>query len=113
MIVDIFADKWMQKLMEEWNKDPEIANELSNISFSALQFDTNWYIIVYRANIDLKILRTTGKDTKVYMAEGLFDFTIEPNAVITDIQRFDSIKQASLKALDSFVAQVGAEGSRQ
>ena len=35
VIVDIFADQWMQKLMDEWNKEPEIANELSIIGFSS------------------------------------------------------------------------------
>jgi len=86
--------------------------ELSNIGFTPLQYDANGYVIVYRANINIKVTRRTGEEKKVYHSKGNFDFTIEPNAIITDSQRFDAIKNASLKALDSFVAQVGAEGSR-
>lgn len=86
--------------------------DLSSISFTALQYDSNGYVIVYRANIVLKVTRTKTGEEKSYVAKGNHDFTIEPNAIITDAQRFDSIRSGSLKALDSFVAQVGAEGSR-
>ncbi len=85
---------------------------LSSIVFSPLQYDSNGYIIVYRAHITIQVTRRHRGEKKVYNSQGTFDFTIEPNAVITDTQRFDAIAQAALKALDSFVAQVGAEGSQ-
>jgi len=31
----IFAEKWMQKFMDEWNKEPELANDLLNIGFNS------------------------------------------------------------------------------
>jgi len=34
-MADIFAAQWMQKMMDEWNKEPELANELSNIDFNS------------------------------------------------------------------------------
>ena len=86
--------------------------KLSSISFSALQYDSNGYVIVYRANVVLNVVRKNNGQEKSYTAKGNHDFTIEPNAIITDAQRFDSIRSGSLKALDSFIAQVGAEGSR-
>ncbi len=85
---------------------------LSGISFSPLQYDVNGYVIVYRANININVTRRNNGEQKSYNARGSYDFTIEPNAIITDVQRFQAIRQASLKALDSFVAQVGAEGTR-
>lgn len=85
--------------------------ELTGISFTPLQYDTNGYVIVYRANITTNVIRRSKTEKKSYNARGSFDFAIEPNAVITDNQRFDAIRQASLKALDSFIAQVGAEGA--
>lgn len=85
--------------------------ELTGISFTPLQYDTNGYVIVYRTNINLNVMRRNKTEKKSYNAVGSYDFAIEPNAVITDNQRFDAIRQASLKALDSFIAQVGAEGT--
>jgi len=86
--------------------------KLSSISFSPLQYDQNGYIVVYRTNVIIAVKRSSAGIHKKYTARGTFDFTIEANAVITDTQRFDAISQASLKALDSFVAQVGAEGTK-
>ena len=34
-MADIFSAQWMQKMMDEWNKEPELANELSNIGFNS------------------------------------------------------------------------------
>ena len=85
---------------------------LSSISFSPLQYDENGYVIVYRANVNINVIRRAKAEQKSYNSRGTYDFTIEPNAIITDTQRFEAIRQASLKALDSFVAQVGAEGTR-
>ena len=51
--------------------------------------------------------------SKRYNAVGNYDFTISPNAIITDQQRFDAIAKSATKALDSFVAQVAAEGNRK
>lgn len=85
--------------------------ELTGIGFTPLQYDINGYVIVYRANININVTRRSNTDKKSYNARGFYDFAIEPNAVITDIQRFEAIRRASLKALESFIAQVGAEGA--
>lgn len=85
--------------------------QMSSIGFTPLQYDENGYIIVYRAIINLRVTRISKNENKSYSSKGNFDFTIEPNAVITDNQRFEAISNASLKAIDSFIAQVGAEGS--
>jgi len=85
--------------------------KMASIGFVPLQYDENGYIIVYRAVVNISITRSSLGESKSYTAKGNFDFTIEPNAVITDTQRFNAITNASLKALDSFIAQVGAEGS--
>lgn len=86
---------------------------LQSVSFAPLQFDVNGYIISYRTTIILQVVRKRGAFTKNYTAKGTYDFAIDPNAIISDQQRFEAIKQSSAKALDSFVAQVAAEGSRR
>jgi hypothetical protein len=87
--------------------------ELKSVDFSALQYDSNGYIVSYRTTINLGVTRITGALSKYYRAVGNFDFTINPNAIITDQQRFEAIEKSATKALDSFVAQVAAEGTRK
>jgi hypothetical protein len=35
-MAEIFAEQWMQKMMDEWNKEPELADELLNIGFNSI-----------------------------------------------------------------------------
>jgi hypothetical protein len=86
---------------------------ISNPSYSAIQYNTDGYIIAYRATIRLGIVRETEGKKKTYSAKGTYDFNIEPNAVVTDQERFNAIKFSAVKAIASFVAQVSAEGSRK
>ena len=81
-------------------------------SYAAIQYNTDGYVIAYRATIVLKIRRESKNIKKNYTARGTYDFSVVPNAVITDQERFDAIKFSAIKAISSFVAQVSAEGSR-
>ncbi|HIP55206.1 MAG TPA: hypothetical protein EYH11_07010, partial [Sulfurimonas autotrophica] len=60
----------------------------------------------------LKITRESKSSKKNYTARGSYDFSVVPNAVITDQERFDAIKFSAIKAIASFAAQISAEGSR-
>jgi len=85
---------------------------LSNPSYSAVEYDTNGYVVTYRANISLTIKATTDGKTKSYSAKGTHDFRIAPNAIISDQDRYLAIKNGTIKAIKSFLAQVSAEGAR-
>ncbi len=104
--------RFHSSLVPQAEADSTLWVSLSGISFVPLQYDINGYVIVYRANININVTRRTKTGQKSYNTRGSYDFAIEPNAIITDTQRFEAIRQASLKALDSFIAQVGAEGTQ-
>ncbi len=84
---------------------------VGSVSFSALQYDINGYIVTYRTTVAMNILRTTEGKNASYATRGIYDFTIEPNAIITDQARFEAIRQGAQKGLDAFVAQLAAEGT--
>ena len=86
---------------------------LSNPSYSPIQYDSNGFVIAYRTIIRLNIQRQTDSKSTNYNVRGTYDFSITANAVITDKERFDAIKFSSVKAIQSFVAQVSAEGARE
>jgi len=105
--------RFQTNLRHKKNAQTHLDIALQSVNFSALQYDENGYVISYRTTINLSITRITASFTKRYSAVGNFDFTINPNAIITDQQRFEAISKSATKALDSFVAQVAAEGTRQ
>ena len=93
--------------------DTHLNLSISAPTYAPIQYDLNGYVIAYRATIVLGILRETHGERKSYSAKGTYDFSIDPNAVVTDQQRFDAIKFSATKAISSFIAQVAAEGARK
>ena len=92
------------------HSDSHLILSISDPIYAPVQYDTNGFIISYRATITLGVTRISQNIQKKYTTIGTYDFTIVPNAVLTDQQRFDAIKFSSLKAINAFVAQVSAEG---
>ena len=107
-IVEVFH----ASLTDKVHADTTLSFSLTPPRYTAIQYDTNGYVIAYRATIILKILRESKNIKKNYTAKGTYDFSVVANAVITDQERFDAIKFSAIKAISSFVAQVSAEGSR-
>ena len=93
--------------------DTHLTLSISVPSYTPLQYDNNGFIIAYRATITLKIKRETDALVKNYSTRGTYDFSVVPNAVLTEQQRFDAIKFSSYKAITAFIAQISAEGSRK
>ncbi len=85
---------------------------ISSVGFSPLRYDINGYVITYRTTVLMGIQRTSKEAKKSYAVSGMYDFNIEPNAIISDQARFEAIRQSSQKAIDSFVARVAAEGTK-
>lgn len=84
---------------------------ISSVGFTPLRYDTNGYVITYRTTVQMHIDRTTGEKSAGYNTLGVYDFDIEPNAIISDQSRFEAIRQSAQKAIDSFIAQIAAQGA--
>ena len=93
--------------------DTHLSLSISPPSYSPIQYNNDGYVIAYRTTITLAIIRETSGVKKSYSTKGTYDFSIVPNAVITDQERFDAIRFSASKAISAFVAQVSAEGSRK
>lgn len=107
-IIEVFHASLVPKSVSQTH----LTLALSNPSYTPIQYDTDGFIVAYRTTVSLKIQRDTASEMKHYNVKGSYDFSITPNAVITDKERFDAINFASQKAIRSFVAQVSAEGAR-
>lgn len=84
---------------------------LKSVTETAIEYDINGYVVARRITVTLKIDRLTKGVKKSYNVSGLFDVSIEPNAIVSDSDRFKAIKAASLKAIDALIVQLAVEGS--
>jgi len=92
--------------------DTHLNISLSRPIYTPIQYNSDGFVVAYRATIVLYITRESKNLKKKYISKGTYDFSVLPNAVFTDQERFDAIKFGSAKAISSFIAQVSAEGSR-
>ncbi|RUM63690.1 MAG: hypothetical protein DSZ04_04740 [Sulfurimonas sp.] len=99
-------------LVERRYATTHLVINMSTPSYSPLQYNTDGFIIAYRAKITLMISRESKDLKKIYTSRGTYDFSVVPNSVLTDKERFDAIKFSSFKAISAFITQVSAEGSQ-
>lgn len=91
--------------------DTHLEISISNPSYSPIVYDKDGFIVGYRMSLRLNIVRHHSGVSKRYSLSGTYDFSVSPNAVITDQERFEAIKFSATKAINSFVAKVSAEGA--
>jgi hypothetical protein len=96
------------------SKDAKVHLKLnvSNPSYTPIQYDKNGYVVAYRTTVVLNIVKYFNGVSKSYNTKGIYDFTVAPNSVITDQERFQAIKNGAKKAINAFIAQISAEGAR-
>lgn len=107
-IIEVFH----ASLYSRERSDTHLTLSISNPSYSPIVYDNNGFVVGYRMNVSLNINRLHNGVSKSYSVRGTYDFTVAPNAVVTDQERFDAIRFGAAKAIRSFVAKVSAEGAR-
>ena len=106
-IIEIFH----AALTDRASSDTHLNLTIGTPSYTPIQYNTNGYVIAYKMRVTLRIKRSYNGKTKSYSASGTYDFSVKPNSVVTDQERFDAIKFSSQKAIEAFIAQVSAEGT--
>lgn len=87
-----------------------IKAKIGKIAFETIQKDEKGYAIMYRTTVTLNYSVVKNGMSQSFTTSGFYDFAIEPNSIISDSKRFESIKVASTKALDEFVSRLGIAG---
>lgn len=102
------------KLSTKESADTELYVKIASTTFSPVLYDRDGYVISYKARVLLSIRYVT-KDGKkaTFSTSGEYDFPIEANSVISDTNRFEAIKYASLDALNEFVSQISIKGMKK
>jgi len=81
-----------------------------DIKFIPLEYDRNGYVVHYQADVILDFLfKRDGQEVQKSLV-GRYDFPIRPSAIISTSLRFKAIEEGSKKALDEFIAYLGALG---
>ena len=107
-IIEVFQ----ASLVSKEHSDTHLVLTMGIPVYVPIVYDENGFVIGYRMSVVLNIIKHTNGASKSYMTKGFHDFSVAPNAIVTDQDRFEAIGQGAQRAIKSFVAQVSAEGAR-
>lgn len=107
-IIEVFKSSLVDRSLS----DTHLVMKIIMPSYSPIVYDENGFVTGYRMSIVLNVQRETKNESKSYNTKGFYDFTVAPNAIVTDQQRFEAIDFAAQRAINAFIAQVSAEGAR-
>jgi len=79
---------------------------LASTSFSALQYDTDGYVKLYKATTRINVNYKTKEQSRSFSVSGTHDFSIDSGGTISDTKRFEAIKTAATKALDEVISKI-------
>jgi hypothetical protein len=108
-IIEIFH----ASLTDRAHSDTHLNLQINNPSYSPIQYNIDGFIVGYRMSVSLNITKYHNDLSKTYSVSGSYDFSVQPNAIVTDQDRFTAINLSAKKAIESFVAKVSAEGSKK
>lgn len=107
-VIEVFQ----ASLVSRSESDTHLVLKMNTPSYSPITYDENGYVTGYRMSVVLNIAKHKNGLSKNYTVRGFYDFSIDPNAIVTDQDRFEAIGYAAQRAIKSFLAQVSAEGAR-
>jgi hypothetical protein len=108
-IVEVFHSSLVSRELS----DTHLELAITDPSYSPIQYDQDGYVVGYRMTLILNINSYHNGVEKKYTASGSYDFSVTPNAVLTDQERFNAIKLSASKAIKSFMSQVAVLGVKK
>lgn len=102
--------KFRASLVSKSESKTHLKIAIGSVGFTPLRYDINGYVVTYRTTVNMVITRSRDGKSSNYATHGMYDFDIEPNAIVSDQARFEAIRQGGQKALDAFVAQIAGQG---
>ncbi len=107
-IIEVFQ----ASLVPKDRSDTHLTLSMGMPRYTPVVYDLNGFVTGYRMTVSLSIKSYHDGVSKNYTTRGNYDFTVAPNAIVTDQERLEAIGFATVKAIRAFVAQVSAEGAR-
>jgi hypothetical protein len=99
--------KFQSNFVSQKNSQIDIDLTFNNVSFSNIQYNSLGFVSIKRAKVILttKVFLKEKNKNITFKTDGIYDFMVE-NDTLTDSDRFEAIKYASSKAIDSMIVKL-------
>ena len=98
--------------------DKELADtilyvKLNSVSMGVVQYDNQGYIKLYRASVSITVNYVGPNGKGKVTVSGTYDFSVDGTNEISEVKRFEAVKQASAKAMDEVISKLAIETFRK
>ncbi|MGX2982824.1 LPS assembly lipoprotein LptE [Helicobacter sp. 23-1045] len=101
------AQKFHLRLVDKESADTIIRTEITAVSVDSIADNDAGFANFYRASVTMSFDYTDKNgNARRFQNYGFYDFPVDVVSTITDETRFNAIKEASISAIDKFIAQV-------
>ncbi len=99
--------KFHSNLVPKNMADTIIITNITSVSVDSIADNEDGFANFYRATVNISFEYTDKKgNNRKFSNYGFYDFQVDLISTITDGERFNALKEASLSAIDKFIAQV-------
>ena len=109
-LIKVIKHKLNIKITSKKEAESILKLSLGSLSFSPMQYDKNGYVILYQAQLKLIADMTTPTSNKIFNVDGVYEFSIKPDSILSDKVRLDAISRSAEKALKSLFSTLAVEG---
>ena len=88
-VIEVFQ----ASLVDRTVSDSHLVIKLISPAYSPIVYDENGFVTGYRMSVTLNIIRHAKDESKSYNTKGYYDFSVAPNAIVTDQERFEAIEK--------------------
>jgi hypothetical protein len=99
------------QVTKDSNANSKLFVTIEDIDFRAIEYDKDGYITRYSIKVVLDMDYRASKKFK-FKTDGFYEFKVEPASIVTDIKRYEAIKEASSRAIDMFITKILILGYR-
>jgi hypothetical protein len=89
------------------NATAQIFIRFKRVEFTSIQKDNDGYDVTFQTKVTLVVKVKKNDKIDIYEIAGMDIYEIEPRSITAQINKQDSIKNASAKAINEFLSKVG------
>lgn len=99
--------RFHSNLVSKSNAETIITMNIVDINLDSIADSRNGFANFYRASVQIEFSYADKRGIeRVFRNYGSYDFSVDTLSTITDDRRFSALTQASIQAIDKFIAQV-------
>jgi hypothetical protein len=106
---EMIVARFGSKLVSNKEDAQTIINISLSNALSALQYDKDGYVNIYRVSVKIKVSYKVDKTTRKISVSDYYDFAVDKNAIISDTKKEEAVKIASSKAMESILSKIAVQ----